>query len=155
MFNLHELGILFFCNIELKFCKRFFFVKIQSAIMILLVLANCKLLHTCTKKKGWKSTHILPFIPKFYDISLGHPFLLKLQSILITYMQGWRKVQKYGWARSNICKVLFKELVILLCLERSVGAETTQSRSKQRTDERVLILTLKFLALIKKLVYPP
>ena len=28
------------------------------------------------------------------------------------------------------------------------------SRSKQRTDQRVLVLTLKFLAL-KKLVFPP
>ena len=60
----------------------------------------------------------------------------------------------YNWLDNIVVCNLVKYLLLLSFVMGTCIMYSNHSRSKQRTDQRVLVLTLKLLAL-KKLFFPP
>ena len=95
-----------------------------------------------------------------YKVSKKTPFYRQQeagQKLLVSFIDKW-KIGKTS------LEYIFNAIIIKICALHTFVYNTLvylvlvhtvlcHSRSKQRTDQRVLVLTLKFLAL-KKLVFP-
>ena len=133
-----------------KFLKSLFCNSLMATPKM--VLLNWPLHTAATAKRGqesWKKVNpstsgsaewVLSFFPLHSTMKLNN------SNLLTNFSKNWM-------ALNNNPPSLLPAFMNIFCLKRPKGG-SNHSRSKQRTDQRVLVLTLKFLAL-KKICFNP